>query len=53
MNDQTAEPEDKKKPEAKELKESELEKVTGGATDYLLQLDGIKGESADDKPKLV
>lgn len=31
MNGKTAKPEDKKKPEQKELKESELEKVTGGA----------------------
>jgi hypothetical protein len=33
-----------------ELKESELNKVSGGAGS-LLSLDGIKGESADDKHK--
>jgi hypothetical protein len=49
MNDKTAKPEDKKKPEEKELKESELEQTTGGAA--ALQIDGIKGESADDKHK--
>jgi hypothetical protein len=34
-----------------ELKETELDKVSGGAGDYLLTLDGIKGESQDDKHK--
>ena len=33
-----------------ELNEAELELVSGGA-DYLLQLDGIKGESQDDTHK--
>ena len=33
MNDQTAKPEDKKKPEEKELKESELEQAIGGAVE--------------------
>lgn len=33
-----------------ELKEEALSQVTGGA-DFLLQLDGIKGESQDDKHK--
>ena len=49
MNENAAKPEDKKKPEAKELKESELEIVTGDAA--ALQIDGIKGESQDDKHK--
>jgi hypothetical protein len=35
-----------------ELNEAELELVSGGAnSDYLLQLDGIKGESQDDTHK--
>lgn len=51
MSDKTAKPEDKKKPEEKELKESQLGQVTGGATDYVLQIEGIKGESSDDKYK--
>jgi hypothetical protein len=33
MNDQTAKPEDKKNPEEKELKESELEQAVGGAVE--------------------
>jgi hypothetical protein len=33
MNDKTAKPEDKKKPEEKELKESELEQAVGGAVE--------------------
>ena len=32
-----------------ELSDGELESVTGGASDYLLKIDGIKGESVDDK----
>jgi type VI protein secretion system component Hcp len=51
VSDKTAKPEDKKKPEEKELKESQLGQVTGGATDYVLQIEGIKGESSDDKYK--
>jgi hypothetical protein len=51
VSDKTAKREDKKKPKEKELKESELGQVTGGATDYVLQIEGIKGESADDKHK--
>jgi Type VI secretion system effector, Hcp len=34
-----------------ELNERELDKVSGGANDFLLTLDGIKGESQDDKHK--
>jgi len=30
-----------------ELSDGELESVTGGASDYLLKIDGIKGESTD------
>jgi bacteriocin-like protein len=34
----------------KELSEEDLKKVSGGATgDVFLKLDGIEGESADDK----
>ncbi|HVY99352.1 MAG TPA: hypothetical protein VHA35_07625 [Dongiaceae bacterium] len=33
-----------------ELQESDLDKVTGGAA-LLLKLDGVKGESMDDKHK--
>jgi len=32
-----------------QLSENELEAVTGGASDYLLKIDGIKGEAIDDK----
>jgi bacteriocin-like protein len=39
----------KQKPSV-ELSEKDLEQVTGGAS-ALLQLDGIKGESTDDKHK--
>jgi hypothetical protein len=49
MSDKTAKPENKKKPEEQELKESDLGKVTGGAA--ALQIDGVKGESQDDKHK--
>ena len=45
MSDKTAKPEDKKKPKEKELKESELEKVTGGAESDNMPL------SVDDKHK--
>jgi hypothetical protein len=43
-----------KKPEPKargqELSEKQLEQVAGGAsTDYLLMIDGIKGETSDQK----
>jgi bacteriocin-like protein len=35
-----------------ELTEKELNKVSGGtSTDYLLKIDGIKGESQDDTHK--
>jgi len=35
-----------------ELTDNELSNVSGGAaTDYLLSIDGIKGESQDDKHK--
>jgi type VI protein secretion system component Hcp len=34
-----------------ELTEDELGHASGGATDQFLTLDGIKGESADDKHK--
>jgi hypothetical protein len=34
-----------------ELSEDELEQTSGGASDYLLQLDGIKGESQAHKHK--
>ena len=30
-----------------ELEEDELDKASGGASDYLLAIDGIKGESQD------
>lgn len=32
-----------------ELSADDLESVTGGASDYLLELDGIKGETSDKK----
>ena len=31
------------------LNESEADTVKGGAVDFLLQLDGVKGESKDDR----
>jgi bacteriocin-like protein len=34
-----------------ELSNTELEQVTGGATDYFLKIEGIEGESQDDKHK--
>jgi hypothetical protein len=34
-----------------ELSKDDLSKVTGGATDVYLNIDGIKGESTDDKHK--
>lgn len=38
----------------KELSEEDLKKVAGGATkDYFLKLDGIEGESQDEKVKPV
>ena len=37
--------------ETAELTEKELGSVTGGAVDIYLNLDGIKGESQDDKHK--
>ena len=37
--------------ETAELSEKDLGSVTGGAVDMFLTLDGIKGESADDKHK--
>lgn len=40
-------PEEKKD----ELTEKDLEGVSGGAFDAYLNLDGIKGESTDDKPQ--
>jgi hypothetical protein len=44
--DDTAEPKPvAEKPEAKELKESELEKVTGGAVNAYLVIDGRPGPS--------
>jgi hypothetical protein len=36
------------KPAEKELSPEELHKVTGGAYDAFLKIDGIKGESKDD-----
>jgi hypothetical protein len=39
------------KKQSEELSPEELEKVTGGAYDAFLNLDGIKGESTDDKHK--
>jgi type VI protein secretion system component Hcp len=39
------------KPAAKELSPEELHKVTGGAYDAFLKIDGIPGESTDDKHK--
>jgi hypothetical protein len=36
---------------AVELSEGELDKVSGGAVDTFLKLDGIKGESQDDSHK--
>ena len=44
--DDTAKPKPvEKKPEAKELKESELEKATGGAVNAYLIIDGRPGPS--------
>ena len=37
--------------QAPELTDDNLNQVVGGAVDIFLQLDGIKGESADDKHK--
>jgi bacteriocin-like protein len=34
-----------------ELSNTELEQVTGGATDYFLKIEGIEGESQDAKHK--
>jgi hypothetical protein len=45
MSDPKEEP--KKSPE---LSDTDLEQVTGGATDYFLKIDGIKGESQSDSP---
>lgn len=39
----------KPKNDEQELSVDDLESVTGGASDYLLELDGIKGESSDKK----
>lgn len=39
------------KPPAKELSTEELHKVTGGAYEVFLKIDGIAGESVDDKHK--
>jgi hypothetical protein len=52
--DDTAKPKpEEKKPEAKELKESELEKVTGGLVDAYLIIDGRDGESTSKKRDTV
>ena len=32
-----------------QLSDKETAQISGGASDYLLRLDGIKGESADSK----
>jgi hypothetical protein len=48
MSDKTAKPEDKKKPEENELKESELKQVAGGAVEeespdyYKIHLEDIE-----------
>jgi hypothetical protein len=39
------------KPAAKELSPEELKKVTGGAVDIFLKLDGIPGVTTDDEHK--
>jgi hypothetical protein len=39
------------KQQAPELSNEELDKTVGGAIDSYLQIDGIKGESQDDKHK--
>jgi bacteriocin-like protein len=39
------------KKQSEELSTEELEKVTGGAYDAFLKIDGIPGESTDDKHK--
>ena len=38
-------------PAVDEMTEDELEQAAGGASDYLLELDGVKGESRADKHK--
>ena len=37
--------------QAPELKEDELEQITGGAVDVFLKIDGVDGESQDAKHK--
>jgi hypothetical protein len=44
MENQEPEPKDSKKKNA-ELSEEDLKNVAGGATDYLLKIEGIDGES--------
>jgi bacteriocin-like protein len=39
------------KKQSEELSAEELKKVTGGAFDRFLKIDGIPGESTDDKHK--
>jgi hypothetical protein len=40
-----------RKSSAQELTETDLGKVSGGAGDLFLKIDGMKGESQDDKHK--
>ncbi len=42
---------EEKKPEEQELDDAALERVSGGAVDGFIKLDGIVGESLDDKPR--
>ena len=35
-----------------EIHEAQLNQIAGGATDFLLEIDGIKGESSDSSPLL-
>ncbi len=39
------------KPAAKQLSPEELHKVVGGSVDYFLKIEGVPGESLDDKHK--
>jgi hypothetical protein len=45
------EPNEKPTQEATELNESDLTSTVGGAVNRIAMLDGIKGESSDDKHK--
>jgi bacteriocin-like protein len=51
MSEETKKPSEEQKKTSGELSEQDLKQVTGGAIDSFLNIDGIKGESTDDKHK--